>query len=224
MQPFDWSELEVLLKHEQRAIPVEVNKKTILITGAAIIAVLLSFGIFQIVQYYSSLPAETETVIDPTQNSFTLVDSLASPATDSIPLNTDTLKTDTATQLLSKIDTAVLLPPADTLRVKKEIIPSAKIKPKQDKKKKTDTTLNQVQPDTAPPVQEQPASGRDTASVPSKENNNILPSIPDTTGKKSASENKTSKKKKVKTKTESPAPAANSTEIPLAKPDSLKQQ
>ncbi len=59
--PFvNWSEVEVLLKYERKPIQVKVSKKTIFISAGVTATVIVVAGVFMLVKYYSSRPAETE--------------------------------------------------------------------------------------------------------------------------------------------------------------------
>ncbi|MBI3500477.1 MAG: hypothetical protein HY063_01685 [Bacteroidetes bacterium] len=212
----DWSEVEVLLKHERQTLQVKVSKKTILISSAAAMSVILVFGIFKLIQYYSSLPAENEVPV----SANTLMADTQKIVADSSPaianVKIDTPKTSAETE----VDTIALSAQerkADSLIA--DFKEKAKINPAESKKeKKIKISL------LAPTIS-------DTVPAPAT----ILP--PDTSGKnkssakpdspvssdsskanKNAFEKKLRKNKKGKTSSDSskvktPAPA---------KPDSLK--
>jgi hypothetical protein len=208
--PFDWSEVEVLLKHEQRSIPIEVNKKTIFTAAVVAGGLLVILGIFKIVQYYSSLPPEPRTLID-TQSTFDAVDT---SATAPSVLNAAVPKIDSASFFIAakkRADSLATLGVVDTAsKIKAEVLPVVKTK---DKNKKADTTIADTATIRATPI---PIIPEDTASNPFKETTIETPAIPDTAAKKTALQNSPSKKKKSK-KAASAAP-------PETKPDSLKQQ
>lgn len=220
-QPFDWSEIEVLLKHEQRSIPVQVNKKTFLIVTAATCGMILLFSIVKVVQYYSSLPDEPVPITGPTQNTFSPIDTADVTALDTSTLNVGAGKVDSTALFISikrKSDSVSALVAADTAaRIKANVIlPVAKLK---DKKKKTDTTQKITVSDTVAVK-----IVADTVSKPvAKEIIIETPAATDTASKKVSPENKGSKKKKTKLKKTMPSPNEQKTDLPVSKPDSLKQ-
>lgn len=218
-QPFDWSELEVLLKPEQRTIAVPVNKKNMFMAAAVGGVLVLIFIIFQLTQYYSSLPAEPETPVDTAQTTFSVLDTTSTAAPDSSALPADSVKVDSTAFLAAekrKVDSLTALRIADSIaKIKVEVLPAVKAK---DKKKKTDTTQKVNAVDTAsakPPV--------DTTSRPApKEIIAPAPAVTDTASKKPAAENNGGKKKKTKAKKPVTPPAEPKTDPPVVPSDSLK--
>lgn len=220
LQPFDWSEVEVLLKHDQRSIPVEINKKTVLLMAASVGALILLFGIFKVVSHYSSLPADTSTPVDSTVNTFTLADTLGGSIPISVAIKGDSSLTDTLTTLQNT--RAV-----DSSLVKKAEEPSnlsALPLPKKEKKKKNYSeqngtvadSANKTTPTSLPVI-------TDTVSKPAvKESRIEIAPATDTITKKQSTEKNTSKKKKSKGKNTSQQPPEQQTAPPVAQPDSLK--
>lgn len=217
-QPVDWSEVEVLLKHEQKSISVGISKKNIFIAVAAAGILVLLVSIFKIIQHYSSLPGEPEILADSTQHTFNLIDNQSTAIFDSVVLKADTSKIDSSSFANAKRnnDSVSTLVVTD-----KEIYPVIKTTQKQGKKKKTDTMQNLVPVDTA-----SVKAVSDTVSTPpSKEIIIENPTVPDTITKKTSPENNGSKKKKSKSKKATPPPSDQiKSDTPVAKPDSLKQQ
>lgn len=219
IQPIDWSEVEILIKPTQRAIPVQVSKKTIVIAAAVIGGLLLLFGIVKIAQHYSSLPppAESETLIDSTQTTLAPVDTIiiqeVIPQTDSTAFfAAEKAKADS----VAAVALADSLAAAQKTTEKPIIVP---VKPKQEKKKKSDSTQKTSAPDTIIP-QIIP----DTVSKPApQEVIPATPATPDTASNTTSPKNNTVKKKKEKPKKAVPPPAEQSAP-PEIKPDSLKQQ
>lgn len=207
-QPFDWSEVEVLLKHEQRSIPLDINinRKHILISAAAAGVVILFFIVFKIASNYSSTSATPETTIDSTQNTFNLVDTPNTAVKSA--MQADTAKIDSLPiGLIPAADSGKgAVPAAEKQTNSKEILPAVK-------KKKKDTT----QSVTSDPIQSEPGSiVLDTSTVfAPKEDIIANPVVPDTAGKKSTGEPQPKKKKSKPRKDALPAEA---------KPDSLNQQ
>ncbi|TAL60695.1 MAG: hypothetical protein EPN85_06640 [Bacteroidetes bacterium] len=234
-QPFDWSEVEVLLKHEKSSVPVRISKQNILIAAAAAGVLILAFSIFRLVQYYSTLPAATEVLTDSTQNSFSIIDTNKTASPDSAVHKADFSAIDSSAIAIKKKKTDSIATPevapkvtqdsfgeSSVKKVNDKEIPSVvKTTPKQDKKKKQDTIQKAVAPDTA--------SAKviaDTTSKPAPKEVVIeTPSVPDTADKKLAAEGTGSKKKKSKAKKGGlPSPPADQkTDTPVAKPDSLKR-
>ena len=218
-QPVDWSEVQVLLKYEQRSIPVTISRKNVFTALGAIGAVLLIFGIYQISQYSSSLPAETESPADSSLSLLQPIDTPISTAADTVAMKRDIIKTDSTAMIAEKrkADSLASIPPKDTVSIKastaKVLAPVVKPVLKADKKKKKDSLLTQPAPDTAAKK-----IVADTASQsPPKELVSVIPAV-DTSSKKPGPENNSSKKKRSKKKT---SPATEPT--PVAKPDSVKQ-
>lgn len=227
LQPFDWSEVEVLLRHEQKSLPVEINKKTIIYFAAGLVALLLLFGIFKIVQHYSSLPPEPEPIQDSTQNLFNTVD-----AADTTRLTTiqkaDTIKIDSSavvkTQL--QIDSSGLAKSkkADSNLVAAPLMPDSawirKIREKQDKKKKQNTprdTAGTKKDTVAPRV-------IDTATAPRPAQEIKTETLPaaDTSGKTTPAPKTAPKNKKGKAKKIAALPTPEQPKPEVIQPDSLK--
>ena len=149
LHPFDWSEIEVLLRHEQKSIRQLTDKKFILISAAAVILLIGLFGIFKIVRYYSSLPEEGETLIDSTQNTFMAVDTQKTIISDSTSSMIDTVKIDSSrVSRDEEHKTDSILAASDAFLKKineKQSADAAKIIQKQDKKQKH----NKIQPQPA---------------------------------------------------------------------------
>jgi len=209
--PFDWSEVEVLLKHEPRSMSVGASKKTILIAVAVAGVLLLTFGVFKIAEYYSNEAAETETSTDSTQNSFDLIDT-ANAAHATLPPHFP--KIDSAAISLEKFKSdsirAVII--ADSIRKINIKEPVVKTIQKQDRKKRPDTTQKAVADTTSP--KPNPIIPDTPPEPPVKEIIIETPLVPDTTTKNSAPNN--SSKKRRKSKNSVPPPPAET------KPDSLK--
>lgn len=215
-QPFDWSELEVMLKPEQRTIAVPMNRKNMLVAGAAAGIFVIAFLIFKLTQYYSSLPAEPEQPVDTVQTTLSVLDTTTVSAPDSSAIRTDSIKVDSTAFFAAekrKADSLVALHMADSIaKIKVEVVPVVKVK---DKKKKSDTTQKVNAVDTAsvkPPA--------DTTSKPAPKEI-AAPAVADT-AKKSTPENNGGKKKKTKSKKTTPPPADPKVEVPPANTDSLK--
>ncbi len=220
--PIDWNELDVLLKHDQRSIPVEINKKNLILVGSVAAALLLLFVIFRVADHYSSLPDDTEPVQDSSHQVLLPSDSL----TSGTGLNPDSMLTDTLSVSLLN-DTAgssKLNVSADTAVYKTPISPAqltAPAVPKKEKKKRTDTLPVQPVVDSALPVKEPAPDEINPFVAPAvKEDKTETLPVSDTTTKAPAPGN--TKKKKAKTKNTSSPPAATQTDTPVAQPDSLK--
>ena len=221
-QPFDWSELDVLLKHDQKPISLDVSKKTIFIGVGAVVALLLVFGIFKIAQHYSSLPAETGISVGSPQNSFNAIDTTNHTAHDPALPKADTTKPDSTVIAASKPKTdSVVSVVADTTskKIKETAAITDRPKQKKEKKKKADT----VAADTSSVKSILPP---DTVSkVVPKEIIIEAPPAADTTHKNTPEQNMGPKKKKSKSKkAATPSAGQPNTAPPVAKPDSLKQQ
>lgn len=220
-QPFDWSEVEVLLKHEQRSIPVEINKKTVVLIAVSAGVLILIFGIFKIVNYYSSLPAETSVSVDSTQNTFTLVDSLADSVQVPSGIKTDSIRIDTPV--------VAIMPVVDSTIVKNNQEPALSLpQQKKDKKKKINSEQNETIADSASSSKiihpETPVTS-DTISKPVIIENRMEVALPpDTTAKIQPTGKDTSKKKKSKAKNPVQPPAEQQATPPVIQSDSLKQQ
>lgn len=230
LHPFDWSEIEVLLRHEQKSISAGARKKTILISSAAVIIVMGVFGIFKIIQHYSSLPAETETLIDPTQNTFSIIDTQKNIADDSAVSMMDTAKIDSSRVALDeehKTDSILAASDALLKNIKdKPSADAARIIQKQDKKQKQNNTKTVNPPvDTAMKIITPPA---DTVKIiPPIEIKTEVPLLDDTVNKNNPAPKKNSKSKKSKSQKDGSPPPTNlpKSESPAeTKPDSLKQQ
>jgi hypothetical protein len=221
LPPVDWSEVEVLLRHEQKSISIGVNRKHIVYSVAGVIVLLLVFGIFKIAQYYSSLPPETESLPDSTQNTFNAVDTVKPPVTDFLTAKTDSVKPDSSgpAKNIKKSDSIHVALPLDTASAKKIIAAQ-----KTDKKKKQSS----VKDTTASKTELPPSHLADSISAPPPpEPKTEIQIIADTVNKSVPVPQNNSKKKKAKTKKVSNPPATEQpTPIPPAeiKSDSLKQQ
>ena len=224
LPPVDWSEVEVLLRHEQKSISVGVSKKTIIISASAVAVLILAFGIYKIAGYYSSLPpAEEEQLANPVQNTFNIVDtqktvkredSTVIPKTNIADIDSSAYK-----KSEKKTDSVSVNPPADTASVKK-----INDKQRQEKKKKQNTFQDSasLKTDTAKPL---PA---DTATThPVQEIKKESPAPLDTANKNIPTPKSNSKKKKSRSqKTAVPAAAdqPKTENPPELKSDSLKQK
>lgn len=215
-QPFDWSEVEVLLKHEPRAIPVQVSKKTMLVAAAAAGILILSVIIFQISQHYSSMPDEAEPVIDSTENTFNLLDTASTVIRDSAAiLKANTSKADSIALVIEKRKADSLQAIAAEAMNEKYIAPVINTVPKKDRRKKTDTT-QKSSADTISLKKDPGTINIDTPpEPPALEIIREIPAAPDTTNKSQAPNN--TKKKKSKSRKSVPPTAET-------KSDSLNQQ
>ncbi|MEK6615580.1 MAG: hypothetical protein AABZ32_05650 [Bacteroidota bacterium] len=228
LHPFDWSEIEVLLRHEQKSISVGINKKSILIYAVAVIILIGTVGIFKIMRYYSSLPEETETLIPSTQNTFMAVDTQKTMSSDSSVSMIDTVKIDSSRASRNEEHKADSILVASDIFLKnsinKQSADTAKIIQKQDKKQKQNKPQPQFTDSSAGKTSIEQLPAIDTASKHLiSEIKNALPVSPPDSSKFSEPTKKSKKNKKQKNtsvdsskiKTESPS------EI---KSDSLKQQ
>lgn len=228
LHPFDWSEIEVLLRHEQKSIRKMTNKKSVLIFVAAIIIVIAAFGVFKLVDY-SSLPKEADMPVDSSQNTFMVIDTSKAIIYDSTAILIDTVKIDSSSLADEEHKTDSLLASSDALlkTIKdKQSSDAAKIIQKQDKKQKQNNAKTTNPPaDTAMKITPPPA---DTVKIiPPVEIKTETPLLVDTVNKNNSAPKKNSKSKKSKSqKADSPPPAQlPKTESPIeTKPDSLKQQ
>jgi len=220
LPPVDWSEVEVLLKHEKKPISLKVDKRTITYSGAGAGALLLLFCIVKIVGHYSSMPAETETRADSSQSTFSVIDTVKTAAMDSAIPKPTVSKSDTAgfTKNGQKIDSVPANAPADTALTKK--IPVVQ---KPDKKKKQ----NPIK-DTAKKPEIVPPPVIDTATLhPAQEIKIETHPAADTANKNAAAPKENSKRKRSIFKKSS---GRSEKELPKSgtpaetKPDSLKQQ
>lgn len=218
-QPIDWSELEVLLKPEQRSIPeIPISKKNMLLAAAGIGVLIVLFGLFKLIQHHSSLPEEPQPTAGTIQNSFSMLDTLSADPIDSTAQANTSGKDSTALTALEKrkADSLAALVKADSAaRAMLDIVPVVKIK---EKKKKQDTTRKATTIDTiAPPV------APDTALKPAPKE--VLPAIPaaSDTSRKAPPENSGGKKKKSKSQKSPPLPTDPKTDPAVTKPDSLQQ-
>lgn len=187
LRPVDWSEVEVLLRHEQEPISFKASKKTILTSLIAVVILLCAFGIFKIAQYYSSLPAEIQLPADSTENTFSIIDTQKTAGSDSSDYKTDSAMIDSILLATKKYkaDSAAAVIAADTSSSKKtndkqkEVI--VKTSQKEDKKNKTSTANSPVDtpsvktivspPDTAktttlPEIKPETLPSADTANKP----------------------------------------------------------
>lgn len=218
--PFDWNELDVLLKHEQRTIPVEISKKNLFLIGGAVGGLLILFIIFKIVSHYSSLPDDKEPVVDSTQQILLHADPLSD-----ITLQSDSLRKDTLSALPTG-DTAIsskIILHADSAGSQKVSIPVAGTIPallKKEKKKKNDSLPGNTAADTVSIRKEAPPALIDTSFRPAIKEIGTEP-VPasDTTSKMLPSGN--AKKKRSKEKKTPPPPAAPKTDMPIVQPDTL---
>jgi len=230
LHPFDWSEIEVLLRHEQKSIRKMTTKQSVLIAVAAIIILIVSFGIFKLAGYYS-LPEKTEVPIaDSGQNTFMAIDTQTSIISDSVIAMVDTVKIDSSRVSHDeeyKTDSLLAVSEAFLKSIKeKQTADATKIIQKQDKKQKQNTTKVLSPPvDTTMKITLPPA---DTIKIiPPPETKKETAPAPDTVNKTNPGPKKNSKSKKPKSqKMDSPVPAElPKTESPSeTKPDSLKQQ
>lgn len=215
-QPYDWSEVEVLLKHERPPIPITVDKKTIRAGAVAAGVIILCVVIYSISRHYASLPAETETQADTVQNTFSLIDTVRTAAPVPDALRADTTKKDSGKSVIAA-GGIVPVQPAE-----KEISPAEKKAVNPAQKKRSDTL--QTPASELPVLNPKPVPFQeDTASNPFKETAVETPVVPDTASRKPTPENNTPKKKKSKAKSTEPPPAEPKNDAPAAKPDSLKQ-
>ena len=110
IQMVDWSEIEVLIRHEKSPIPIEINKKTALIAAAAVTVLILLFGIVKLIQYYSSQPKEEAGPPVPEQTNFNAIDTQkTSIAYDSSAVKTDTVKVEPSLIIEKKDSVAIAL-------------------------------------------------------------------------------------------------------------------
>jgi len=222
LHPFDWSEIEVLLRHEQKSIRQLTDKKSILISAAVAIILIGAFGIFKIVRYYSSLPKEAETLIDSTQNTFMAVDTQKTIISDSTMI--DTVKIDSSALADQEHKTDSLLAASAAFLKKINETQSAdteKIIQKQDKKQKQNKTQPQPTDTSSEKISIEQLPAIDTASkqlIP--EIKNDTPSSSPDSSKSSDSSKKSKKNKKQKNTS---ADSSKTKTPPEAKPDSLKQ-
>ena len=195
IQMVDWSEIEVLIRHEKSPIPIEINKRTALIAAAAAMGLILLFGIFKLVQYYSSQQKEEAEPPVPEQTSFNAIDTQkTSVAYDSSTVKADTIKVESS-PIVEKKDSAAIIR-KDTSSTK------VKTPPKQNKKQNTTTSADtsSVKNIIAEPVV------KDTVQPPPVQEIKIpTPVSIDSSGKKKSALNIFSKKKKQKAiKTDTP--------------------
>ena len=206
----DWSEVEVLLRHEQKSISVGVDKKTIVMSAIGAGVLLLVFGIYKIASYYSSLPPDPEQQsATPVQNTFNVIDTHKVEVKDSIVAPKTTVAAIDSSLLpkaVKKMD-SVIVPFADTASVKKsnDVL-------KQERKKKRNALRDSLKADLTKPL---PA---DTATIQPIQEIKIEtpPVIVDTANKTAPAPKKNGKKKRSK------SPKTDSTAV--IKSDSLKQK
>jgi len=225
--PFDWSEIEVLLRHEQKSIHQLTDKKSILISVAAIIILISAFSIYKITSYYSSLPEETETLIDSTQNTFMVVDTQTTIINDSIVAMIDTVKIDSSSASRDeehKTDSIIAASDAFLKTIKdKQSADATKIIQKQDKKQKQNKTEPQSADSSSGKISIEQLPAIDTVSkllVP--EIKNDIPSSFSDSSKSSDPLKKSKKNKKQRNTSADSSKIKNETPL-KAKPDSLKQ-
>lgn len=187
LQPFDWSEITVLLRHEQKSISILENKRLILISGITAAFIVVSFGVFELIQYYTSLPDSTEKIAAPILNPIKKITDSSASVIKTAKIGSAFVDDDTSSEV------SILEP--DTAQVKK-IAPVVKLVQKQEKKKKQDSVLSITEtPVEKVPVEELPTV--DTSSKqPVQEIKNEAPSDIDTTHKKFSLWPKKSKNKK----------------------------
>lgn len=153
LPPFDWSEIEMLLRHEPKSIPhinYARNKKPILISVAAVIILIGLFGIFKIASYYFSLPEKTETVIDSAKNTFTTADTQKNSNHYFSGSELDTVKIDSSSIAHTRQKT-YFVPAYDTFGLR---FPSRK------------KIKNPLSADSLKAIQRRNTSETDTASIP----------------------------------------------------------
>ena len=175
----DWSEVEVLLKREQKTIPIKMNRKSAVIVGSMLVVVLAGIGIFKLVKYYSSLPAENEMVSDATQQTIlTAVDTQKNISPDtSHPVTADI---NSSEQEIDSVAVAIQEKKADSL--------IADFKEKEKKRKDSIAEIKTTKDKTA--AQKEPKKNEKKTKISSlaptisdsdNSSGNILP--PDTSGK-----------------------------------------
>jgi hypothetical protein len=103
----DWSELEVLLIAKKQPISVAITKKQIFVFALVILAAGGSWGLFEAVQYYRSLPAENAPSMDSLQNTFSTVDTVKPVQIDTVIAKTDTAETDSLVITEQKTDSVL---------------------------------------------------------------------------------------------------------------------
>jgi len=189
LQPIDWSEIAVLLRHEQKPIAFLENKRFRLYSGIGLASVILIGVVFALVRYYISLPsAEAEKTAGSTQTTL-------KKATDSSASAMKTAKIGDAfvNEEEDAISDTIL---EDTISTKK--IPIAE-KPAsmKEKKKKQDTVLSVIDTTiTEKTKTEELLSGDTIPTFPAQEIKIETPSDIDTSHKKFSLWPKKSKNKK----------------------------
>ncbi len=228
LHPFDWSEIEVLLRHEQKSIPMMYrDKKLILISGGAVILLIGLLGIFKIVRYYSSLPEEAETLIDSTQNTFMAVDTQKTIISDSTSSMIDTVKIDSSrVSRNEEHKTDSILAASDAFLKKineKQSADAAKIiqsvrtpSEKQDEKQKHTKTQPRPVDTSSGKISIEQLPAIDTASK------QLIPEIKNDTP--SSPPDSSNKRKKNKKQKNASADSSKTKTPPEAKPDSLKNE
>ena len=224
LHPVDWSEVEVLLRHGQKSILGRANKKSILISAAAVIILIGVFGIFKIIQYYSSLPAETETRIDSTNSTFSIIDPPKVIANESTSSMIDTVKFDSTA--LSAVEHKTNSIPAvsdDFLKKTNDKQTSAIANQNQNKKQKQNNVKSLADTSSVKTILESPPV--DTAlkhALQEEIKPDAPPPLPDTS--KTSAPVKKSRKNKRQKNTSADSSRVK-TEFPSeTKPDSLKQR
>ncbi len=109
----DWSEIEVLLVAKRQPLSISVNKKQILISAIALLALLGLWGIFKTVQYYRSLPTENIPSADSTQHAFNVIDTSKQIQAATSIVKLDTVEIDSFA--LTEKNTDSILKEADAL-------------------------------------------------------------------------------------------------------------
>ena len=199
----DWSEVEVLLRHEQKSFSIGIGKKTILLSAAVAVGLIIVFCMFMIVQHYSSLPPDP-TAIAPSENTFIVTDTQKTVVThDSVATIDSSAFIAAAKKKADSIAALTAVIPADTTATKKinEKQPAVKDIQKQDKKQKENSTPNPFVTDSSAVKKNNvPVLSVDTASAPPSQEIKISEERPaaDTAGKNNNLPKKNSKGKKSK--------------------------
>ena len=215
----DWSEVEVLIRHEQKSFSAGISKKTILLSAAVAVGLIIVFCMFMIVQHYSSLPPDPA-AIAPSENTFVAADTQKAVVThDSVATIDSSAFIAAAKKKADSITTAIAFVSSDTTTLKKvnEKLPVVKDILKQDKKQKENSAPNPSVTDSSGIKKNSvPVLSVDTSSAPPSQEIKISEERPaaDTTGKNNNLPKKNSKGKKSKSEKTVP---------PETKPDTLKQ-
>ena len=218
----DWSEVEVLIRHEKKSFSVDINKKTIIRFSAGAVLLILVCSIIKIFQYSSS-PEEPEQSIAPEQNTFAVMDTeKAIITTDSASATTNTFNSDSflITANKKKADSAYSAAmPADTASLKgikeKQLSAIVKTTQKKENKKTKGSSLTDSAVEKKDNIPSLANDSLKTSSAKEIKTPGDSISSADTTNKKMpASKNKSKKK----TKKTAVAPVTET------QPDSLKRQ